>query len=156
MEWNLEFPINRHNKWYKRSLDIEYNLSKSNWKYVDSGRCRRVWKRNNVVLKIAYNEDGIISNKQEYYLYKHDNRGIYAPCRLIKENLLMMRAVEVIEDPYYYREDLPGWALDLIDGPQIGLLNGKYVAYDYGDEDLTPGWQLELVDGPMLIGENDN
>jgi len=125
-----------YDKWYMQALKLENILETQGWVFLSSGKDRRVWRRGNVVLKIAYVESGILSNKRERYLYIN-GRNHYAPCRLVKENVLMMRAVTPMDESF--DEDLyemiPEWANQLNDGPQVGMdKNGKILIYDYAEE----------------------
>jgi hypothetical protein len=105
----------------------------SNWSYLGQGRHRRVYKRGNVVLKIPLNLAGLEANIMEREIFlNRRNEDIFAPCRMLRNGCLMMRAL----DDIFIRLDLhPSWARALIDGPQIGLdKNGKVMIYDYAEE----------------------
>jgi len=120
-------------------------LKENGWVFCGSGCCRDVYIKGNSVIKVPYNIKGLQSNKSEHKLY-HESLGKhkrYAPCRLLKNNCLLMRA---ISDLFYYNEDtddveesdslIPSWAYDLYDGPQVGIDNkGSVYAYDYAEED---------------------
>jgi hypothetical protein len=125
-----------YDKWYMRALQIESIISSKGWVYVSSGKERRVWKRGNVVLKIAYTESGLLANKRERFLYRHNRNRNYAPCRLVQDNILVMRAVSVLDDlnPVQYKL-IPDWAHHLNDGPQVGIdRRGNILIYDYAEE----------------------
>ena len=124
-----------NNVWYKRALEIEQKLFSNGWIYIGSGKNRRVLKRKNFVLKIAYTDSGIIANKNEHIYYRN-NRINFAACRLICDNILMMRAVSILDDLDFCQYKLiPSWAFNLNDGPQVGIdRNGMIVAYDYAEE----------------------
>jgi hypothetical protein len=124
------------NKWWIQAIKFENRLSKQ-WQFIGSGKNRRVWHRNNVVLKIAYTNNGIKDNCKEYqiYLKYHKITTIYAPCRLIQPNLLMMRYISSLDDLDPVQASLiPNWALDLNDGPQVGIYKNNIVIYDYAEE----------------------
>ena len=123
-----------HDKWYKRALKIENSLSDKGWKYIGSGKDRRVWKKNNVVLKIAYNDSGIVANRNERQIYvQHMCVHKYAPCRLICDSILMMRAIKEID--CLDDVDIPNWVNNLVDGDQIGIdRSGNILVYDYADQ----------------------
>ena len=128
-----------YNKWYIEAIKFEEKLESKGWVFLSSGKNRRVWKRGNVVLKIAYVEDGLQANKKERFLYIN-YRDYFAPCRLIYDNILMMRALipmdESFDEDLY--EMIPEWANQLNDGPQIGMdKNGKILIYDYAEENLS-------------------
>jgi len=127
-----------YDKWYVRALKIENHLSSNGWIYLGAGKDRRVWKRGNVVLKIAYVESGILANKCEHQIYRQSlgKETKYAPCRLISENILMMRSVRELNNLSLEDELLiPNWAYELNDGSQVGIdRNGKIMAYDYAEE----------------------
>lgn len=119
-------------------------LKNNGWIFCDSGCCRNVYIKGNYVIKIPYNIKGLQANKSEHKLY-HESLGRhkrYAPCRLLRNNCLIMRAVS---DLFYYNEEademeedslIPSWALDLKDGPQVGIdSKGSIFAYDYAEED---------------------
>lgn len=123
-------PDHFYDKWYIQAIKLENELLEKGWKYIGSGSSRRVLKRGNVVLKIPSNEIGVRGNKKEFSLYKENKNNRYAPCRLIN-HCLMMRAVEDL----YHRKDLPSWAFELNDGPQVGVdKSGKILVYDYAEE----------------------
>lgn len=128
-----------YDKWYMLALVIEKNISIKGWTYIGSGKNRRVWRRKNVVIKIAYNESGVMANKTENDIYHCYPNSYYAPCRVVKDNILMMRYVQVIDDLDFCQHHLiPNWALNLNDGPQVGMdLSGNILAYDYAEENIT-------------------
>jgi len=124
-----------HDKWYLKAIKIEEILESKGWKFVSSGKNRRVWRKGNVVLKIAHVESGVLANKKERSMYISHRRN-FAPCRLVGE-MLMMRALTPMDESF--DEDLyemiPDWANDLNDGPQVGIdKNGRILAYDYAEE----------------------
>jgi hypothetical protein len=124
-----------YDKWYMQALKLEELLKAKQWIYIGSGKDRRVWKRNNMVLKVAYTTSGVIANKQENFIYRNfkNDKINYAPCRLIQENLLMMVAVSPLDDldPVQFAR-IPDWAFELDDGPQVGIAkDGRILAYDY-------------------------
>jgi hypothetical protein len=127
-----------YDKWYVRALKLENYLTSKGWIYLGSGKDRRVWRRGNVVIKIAYVESGILANKFEHQIYRKSlgKETKYAPCRLISENILMMRAVREFNN--FSLEDellIPTWAYELNDGSQIGIdRNGRIMAFDYAEE----------------------
>lgn len=129
--------------YYPDLLAWEYDLISKGWTYVSSGRHRRVIKRGNVVIKIPYQPDGKEANQDEYQLYRKyrnspDPRtGVYyAPCRMLLNGCLMMRAINTKLNNKAYRK-LPLWAFELSDGPQVGFdKNGRVLAYDYSEERL--------------------
>jgi hypothetical protein len=127
---------------YLKALKIEEILRAKGWIYIGSGKDRRVWKKRNVVLKIAYTESGVLANKQEDYVFHNfkNDEIRYAPCRLVSDNILMMTAVSPLDeddlDPVQLSR-MPKWAFDLMDGPQVGISkDGRILAYDYGEEKL--------------------
>jgi len=127
-----------YDKWYIKTIKFEEHLEPQGWTFLSSGKNRRVWRRGNVVLKIAYVEDGLLANKRERFLYIN-YRDYFAPCRLVNDNILMMRALTPMDESF--DEDLyemiPEWANQLNDGPQVGIdKNGKILAYDYAEENI--------------------
>jgi hypothetical protein len=127
-----------YDKWYMICLRFEAGLVNKGWKYIGAGKNRRVWQRKNVVLKIAYVESGIIANQNEYKLYHqflaNPQEIKLAPCRLVADNVLMMRSVKIIDDDCYSHL-IPRWSLELNDGPQVGFdKSGTVLAYDYAEE----------------------
>lgn len=103
------------------------------WSCLGWGRHRRVLKRGNVVIKIPMNLDGVAANLMERKIFlerRYD--GIFAPCRMIGDGCLMMRAV----DDIYSKEHLhPDWVNNLVDGAQVGIdRNGRVMVYDYSEE----------------------
>jgi hypothetical protein len=129
-----------YDKWYMRALKLEKTLASKGWIYLGSGKDRRVWKRGNVVLKIGYVESGVISNLSERKLYLQslgrDQEAKYAPCRLVSDNVLMMRYVKELDDLDPCQAALiPKWAYYLNDGQQVGIdQKGNVLVYDYADE----------------------
>lgn len=133
-------------------LLFEKHLQSKGWKFIMCGRHRSCYVRGNVVIKIPHFMEpvlytGIDANRKEYILYRkfrshHDprNGARYAPCRLLPNGSLMMRAVKDCFDDSRYEDDqkswtLPGWCYDLKDGPQVGTdKNGIVMAYDYAEE----------------------
>lgn len=116
---------------YLELFRYEKQLLLRGWKYLGSGCQRRVLQRGNVVIKIPYTKLGLESNKKEYHIYKSSIERNYAPCRLLSNNCLLMRFVNPLsmEDP-----NLPSWAFELNDGPQVGEdKNGRIMAYDYAE-----------------------
>jgi hypothetical protein len=127
--------------------------------YLGGGRHRRTYLSPNkrYVLKFPRNTDGVIVNTMEARAWKRcfnqpDGNGqCYAPCRLIKGTVLMMRTVVELfgrtdgcdsargsgelDGTDAHDDDapeLPDWC-DQIDSTQVGYLaNGRLVAYDYG------------------------
>jgi hypothetical protein len=123
-----------YNKLYVSALKFENVLCKQNWIFLGSGCSRRVWQRKNVVIKIPYNEKGVIDNKKEYSIYKTTHDKKYAPCRLTINNCLIMRKlflnIECLDE-----NNLPKWIFDLKDDLQIGIDNkGNILIYDYAEE----------------------
>jgi hypothetical protein len=114
--------------------------------YVGEGRHRIVFISPNkrYVLKFPKIKTGVMANKEEakfyseYKLNHHREEGNLAPCRLIQNTVLMMRAVIAdfgFQDGYDVAAkmgiELPDWVEDY-DANQVGLLaNGKLAAYDY-------------------------
>lgn len=127
--------------------------------YLGGGRHRRTYLSPNkrFVLKFPRNQDGLYVNQIEDQAYhrvfnRPDGNGqCYAPCRLIKGTVLMMRTVVELfgrtdgcdsarDSGQVQGEDaddddapnLPDWCSN-IDSTQVGYLaNGRLVAYDYG------------------------
>ena len=128
-----------YDKWYIQALQFEEKIKSKGWIFVDHGKDRRVWKKKNVVLKIAYTESGVAANLQEDLIYHNHKNDHYAPCRLIQDNVLMMVAVLPLDDlDPVQGSRIPDWAYELNDGPQVGMTkSGKVLAYDYGEEQLT-------------------
>ena len=142
-----------YDKCYMQSIEFEKLLESKGWEFLSAGKNRRVWRRGNVVLKIAYVESGLLANKKERFLYLN-YRGYFAPCRLIKDNVLMMRALipmdESFDEDLY--EMIPEWANQLNDGPQVGMdKNGKILVYDYAEENIKNSY-LENEPVPSTNG----
>jgi hypothetical protein len=115
---------------------FEKHLLKLKFELIDSGCFREAYLRDEIVIKVPTCTDGIIDNIMEAWAYKKyknnpTNLGIFlAPCRLLPNNTLMMRTVNIDDE-----EPLPKWAKE-VDTYQVGIYNGRYVAYDYA-LDLT-------------------
>lgn len=118
------------------SFEIAEQLTSNNWKYIGSGRHRKVYKKGDVVLKIPVNLDGVEANVMERKLYlSRRKEGIFAPCRLLSNGCLMMVALSNTLDCCDYDKNYPSWVQELNDGPQIGIdRNGRLLAYDYAEE----------------------
>ena len=135
-----EYDPYRH--YFPELLEWEILLFNSGWKYVGSGRNRRVIRRGNVVIKLPYQPDGMKANADEAKLYRqfkskpsNKNGAYYAPCRLLPNGCLMMRALKTKLTHKTIR-NLPLWIWSLVDGTQVGLTKtGKVLAYDYADEE---------------------
>jgi hypothetical protein len=124
--------------------DYSSYLEENGWVFCNGGCCRDVYIKGSYVIKIPFNGKGLQANKSEHKLYRESlgKHKKYAPCRLLSNNCLIMRAVL---DLFYYNEDedemeennlIPSWAYDLNDGPQVGIDNkGSIFAYDYAEED---------------------
>lgn len=129
-----------YDKWYRVYLSIIDNLILKGWTYCSSGKERAVYRRGNVVIKIALTSSGVIANNNEHILYresiKNRSNSKYAACRLVTKNILMMRYVKPLDDLDPCQSKLiPDWAYNICDGPQVGIdLNGTILAYDYADE----------------------
>jgi len=127
--------INR--KIYIRSLEIRNSLSKD-WIYVGTGYSRKVYRRNNIVIKLPLTQKGIEDNLRERHLFINNRNIPYAPCRLINNYLLIMKAVEPLDqmaDDNPKKHLISNWDQILWDGPQVGIdqFDRVYI-YDYGDE----------------------
>jgi hypothetical protein len=128
--WRHQFPD---------LLKWENELINNGWKFVGSGRHRRVLKRKNYVIKIPWQIEGVQANINEARLYNrykqiYNNTRHYAPCKLIKNNCLIMKAVDII-DPFLFKEFDEYWVFYLKDGAQVGYdKQGNLLAFDYSDE----------------------
>ena len=128
--WRHQFPD---------LLKFENNLIDNGWKFVGSGRHRRVLKRKNYVIKIPWQIEGVQANISEFKLYRKfkkesDNGKQYAPCKLINNNCLIMKYVKVI-DPDFSHKEIDQWVFYLKDGAQVGYdSDGNLLAFDYSDE----------------------
>lgn len=129
-------------------------MEKYNFTFVGEGFTRRTYLSPNerFILKCPINEDGLYCNIRESELWhkfksRANKSGIYfIPCRLINNCILMMWAVNQIagdsigdrralDDGNLYKMDkslFQDWFHN-IDSCQVGLYNGKPMAYDYGD-----------------------
>lgn len=127
----------------------------------DLGSFRKVFIRNRIVIKVPRDNDGVIDNIMEAKAWKKyrsepTDLGFYlAPCRLLRNQSLMMAKVEISEieecdDPMMDlcsqadRLLVPLWVDDL-DTNQAGIYKGRWVAYDYA-LDLTERiiWEEEM------------
>lgn len=123
-----------------------------------SNRCTYWVVGRNIVLKVNYGGYAPLSNRAEADLWKgtagHSSRKRLAPCRLLKNGVLVMRLVEPARPPDTKTAD---WAC-YVDGGQGGYYRGRWVLYDYGHElyrydedDISTGryrnraWYLEAV-----------
>lgn len=120
--------------------------------FVGEGSVRRTYlsfdKR--YVIKIPLCGGGEFANKREHATYRNGNDVFDAfdkrlsPCRLVNDYVLVMRAVEddmgfkdydIIKRILSVRDDVQfsknlNW-INNVDANQVGLLNGRLVAYDY-------------------------
>lgn len=109
------------------------HLEKCGFEYLGSGGFRRTYRRKGVVIKVPHVHDGIMDNRVEAaawrkYKSKPTDLGVYlAPCRLLPNGCLMMVALNMWD----WAKEKPEWARK-IDSSQIGMRNGKALAYDYG------------------------
>lgn len=117
------------------------------FKYFDFGSFRSVWSNKDYVIKIPVDKDGLLDNLMEakaWKKYKNNptNLGIVlAPCRLLSNFALLMPFINTCT---YHQKELIEWS-DKVDAQQIGMLNGRTVAYDFAHnltERLT--WETEL------------
>jgi hypothetical protein len=81
------------------------------------------------VVKIPRNAHGIRANRKEHERYRDPEHTFpMAPCRAFGASLLLMKRVETLR---FHGDRLPDWAKH-VDMGQVGWLNDKLVAYDYG------------------------
>jgi hypothetical protein len=130
-----------------RNNKLITELNKIGFKKVGEGRGRIVFLSPNkkYVLKFPLNETGIEDNKIEAIIYSRFKKNKkeyiedFAPCRLINNIVLMMKAI--VEDYGFgkicnvddYSNKFPDWVFNY-DCNQCGLLsNGKLVVYDYAE-----------------------
>jgi len=136
----------------KRAEYLDATMASHGYKLIGNGKHRRTYLSPNgrYVLKFPMLASGIRDNKDEHntwHMFKNrpsKDGVLYAPCRLIKDFVLMMWACS---DTCGYSDgceraigsgtlkrmshNIPVWA-DYIDCQQVGtLLNGKIVAFDY-------------------------
>ncbi len=110
-------------------------IEKRGFKYIDSGASRHTYLRKKVVIKIPISDFGIYDNEAEakawndYRNQPTSNGFRLAPCRLLPNGCLMMVTVDLDFD-WRLR---PAWSR-LIDGAQVGLYRGEFVAYDYASD----------------------
>ncbi len=122
-----------------------------------SNRCTYRVVGRNIVLKVNYGGYAPLSNRAEADLWKgtagHSSRKRLAPCRLLKNGVLVMRLVRPARPP----EKAERWAY-AVDGGQGGYYKGRWVLYDYGhelyrhpDDDISTGryrdraWYVEAA-----------
>ena len=130
--------------YYFRRAYIERVAKDNQFTFLGEGRHRRTYltKSKKCVIKFPYNSDGLKANQSEhdnYHKYKKNNDTygiVYAPCRLIKDTVLLMPYIDLIfgfEDGEELANEkdisLPSWAYK-IDCHQVGLFKGRFVAYD--------------------------
>jgi hypothetical protein len=136
-----------------KEQELDKLLLSKGYLFLGEGRHRRTYLSPNkrFVLKYPHCRDGILANQRESMIWKNNfnkdvNKRNYAPCRLIKETVLMMQAVvEIFGETRGCAnaigtrtvrggsscDQLPSWVYN-IDSMQVGkLANGKLVAYDY-------------------------
>ena len=159
----MKFP-----NFYKASGTLDMQkldafMEEKKFTLLGEGRHRRTYLSPNkrYVLKFPHGNYYFIHNQNEARIWRQffsnpnpDNCGcIYAPCRLIDNSILMMRAMSTIfgitqgdrdarckgllgeNMPYRISEDCPEWVKkSYYDSHQVGKLcnTGKYAIYDYG------------------------
>lgn len=150
----LDFSLSH----YDRIAYMDKVMSEMNFVFLGQGRMRRTYLSPNkrYVIKFPYVIDGITGNRNEAYSYSQYRNdpdptkggAIYAPCRLIQNCILMMRAMvetfgvtnaciesrskDLIPGERAAKQDwLPPW-ISYIDCEQVGRLpDGRIVAYDF-------------------------
>lgn len=151
----INFNLDR----YSRISYIERTMKRMNFLFMGEGCQRRTYLSPNkrFVLKFPHNRCGLDSNRREAQLYSQFKGkpdpgkagAVYAPCRLIQDSILMMRAMMeiyggsdgcdqardrgVISGDYVHPNHtfLPYW-ISSIDCGQVGILpDGRIVAYDF-------------------------
>ena len=150
MEMIASFEISIESR--RRHLDA--NMRLAGFKLIGQGRHRRTYLSPNkkYVLKFPMCSDALAVNRHEQEIWRaykntsQDDGTLYAPCRLIKDFVLMMWAVDSsygcsFGDERAFSKDMlvrldetdaPSWVFD-IDATQAGYLpDGRLVAYDYG------------------------
>lgn len=111
------------------------HIEEHGFKYLDSGASRHTYIRNKVVIKIPNSDYGVYDNEAEAKAWRDyrnsptPNGYQLAPCRLLSNGCLMMVTVDLDFD-WRLR---PHWAR-YIDGAQVGLYRGQFVAYDYASD----------------------
>lgn len=128
--------------------DFRQHLIKAGFVKLDAGSFRVSYKRGKIVVKVPRNGDGVLDNRIEArawrkYKSKPSKRGIqYAPCRLLPNGCLMMVAVETYVDTTSREApEYPVWGMR-VEGEQVGLYRGKWIAYDYA-WDVTERFKWE-------------
>jgi hypothetical protein len=131
-----------------KSLRLSYihrYMKELDFRFLGAGRSRLTFmaQNNRFVLKFPINALGLKANQEESDIFRKNRNGspdgiIYAPCRLIRHTILMMKAIQhdfgLREGSFRAMEmgvELPAWS-SKVDAHQVGMLpNGKIVAYDY-------------------------
>lgn len=125
--------------WKGARIKDSYNefirtIEAAGFQYLSSGSFRMGYQREDKIIKVPRYSDGLIDNMVEARAWrKYRNRptseGLHlAPCRLLPNGCLMMVCVR--RTGLY---DRPAWC-DKIDGAQVGIYLGRYVAFDYALE----------------------
>ena len=115
-----------------RYYAFEAHLEKIGFEYLSCGSFRATYIRNQVVIKVPQNHDGVVDNVMEALAWKkYKSKATrlgsdLAPCRLLTNHCLMMVAVEQDID----HDDKPFWSSH-IDQKQVGSYKGRVVAYDF-------------------------
>jgi len=134
-------------------VEFYYSFAKSildaGYKRIGRGAFRRAFKRNNSIIKIPLNSDGVVDNLIEakaykFYKNKPTSLGIYiAPCRLLQNYCLLMPYVAHLNHSEY--ESMPEWS-KMVDNDQVGMRNNRVIAYDYAlDLEERYEWEQELL-----------
>lgn len=114
------------------------HLTSIGYEYIASGSFRYVYRRRNVIVKIPRSFDGVVDNIIEakaYSVYRNKPTSlgiILAPSKLMINYCLMMPHLKCHSQDLILlkKEEMPNWAYQL-DAHQVGLRNGKIMAYDY-------------------------
>jgi len=131
--------------YHYRLAYIERIAKDNSWELYGDGRHRRVFlsKSGRCIIKFPMNSDGLKANQSEadnFKLYRgeaDENGVVYAPCRLMKDSVLLMVKMKYkfgFEHGLVLAQsmgiDIPDWA-HKIDCHQVGMMpSGKMVAYD--------------------------
>ena len=129
------------------AIALQLEIAFERYEYLGCGISRHCFDLGDGwVLKIADTTYHVKANENELHLYSKYGDARLAPCERVPVDgdggralAIRMRKVWIAAQTHGEREelvasgDMPEWAND-IDGAQVGMLDGRWVAYDYAYE----------------------
>ena len=130
-------------------IDFTQSILAAGFERKGRGSFRRAFKRNNSIIKIPLNADGVADNLMEakayrFYKNKPTSLGIHlAPCRLLPNYALLMPYTAHLN--FDEHNNMPEW-VEMVEGYQVGMHRGRVVAYDFAlDLEERYAWEKESL-----------